>query len=61
MDLTTLTDEELDNHRREVLTEVERRERVTEAPVQVAALARSYAADGGDVSVLVDAIGGAES
>lgn len=48
MDLTTLTDEELDLHRRAVLAEQERRENLARIPEQVAELARTYAAGGGD-------------
>lgn len=48
MDLTTLTDDELDEHRRAVLAEQERRENLARIPEQVAELARTYAAGGGD-------------
>lgn len=48
MDLTTLTDDELDEHRRAVLAEQERRENLARIPEQVADLARTYTAGGGD-------------
>lgn len=44
MDLTTLTDAELDDLRIEVLTEQERRRVLVEAPAQAVALADRYAA-----------------
>lgn len=48
MDLTTLTDDELEQHRLDVLTEQERRAALATIPEQVADLARTYAAGGGD-------------
>lgn len=56
MDLRSLTDEQLDEHRRDVLREQERRQRITDTPNQVADLAAKYEADGGDRSALVAAI-----
>ena len=44
MDLTTLTDEDLDALRVAVLTEIERRSTLADAPAQAAALADRYAA-----------------
>ena len=44
MELTTMTDEELDQLRVEVLTEQERRRLIADAPAQAVALADSYAA-----------------
>ena len=44
MDLTTLTDDDLDALRIEVLTEQERRDTLANAPTQAAALAATYAA-----------------
>ena len=44
MDLTTLPDEDLDALRVAVLTEIERRRTLTDAPTQAAALADRYAA-----------------
>lgn len=48
MDLTTLTDDELEQHRLDVLTEQERRAALATIPSTVADLARTYAAGGGD-------------
>lgn len=56
MDLTTLTDDQLDEHRVAVLHEQERRRRIEDTPEQVAALVAAYAADGGDPAVLVAAL-----
>ena len=44
MELTTMTDEELDQLRVEVLTEQERRRLIADAPAQAVALADRYAA-----------------
>jgi len=46
--LRTLTAEQLDQARRDVLAEVERREALDAIPEQVADLAKTYAAGGGD-------------
>lgn len=56
MDITTLTSEDLDDLRRAVLAEQERRKRIADTPAQVAQLARAYEHDGGDTAMLVDAI-----
>jgi len=56
IDLTTLTDTELDQLRVDVAAERERRDRLTQAPAQVAEIARRYTEDGGDPTVLRDAI-----
>lgn len=48
MDLTTLTDDELDTLRRDVAAEQERRANLATIPSTVAELARTYAAGGGD-------------
>lgn len=56
MDLHTLTAEELDQARRDVLTEQERRQRLEDAPKQVADLAARFTADGGDPAALHSAI-----
>lgn len=56
MDLRALTDDQLDEHRRDVLIEQERRRRIEETPDQVADLAAAYEKDGGDCSALVAAI-----
>lgn len=46
-DVSTLTDEELNNLRLEVLNEVERRYRISAAPQQAEALSRRYLVDTG--------------
>lgn len=56
MDLTTLTDEELDGYRTNVLKEVERRANLAAIPAQVAALAQAYTSAGGDPADLTAAI-----
>lgn len=55
-DLFLLTDDELDAHRRAVLAETERRTNLAAIPGQVADLARTYAAGGGDPADLVAAL-----
>ena len=56
MDLRTLTDEELDDLRRAVQIEQERRENLAAIPDQVAALAKVYREGGGDEAALVGAL-----
>ena len=56
MDLRTLPDEQLEQHRVDVLTEQERRQRLAQAPTQVAQIARSYIEDGGSVDTLTQAV-----
>lgn len=56
MDLTTLTDEELDGHRVEVACEQERRARLAAISEQVAAAVGAWREAGRDPSELVDAI-----
>lgn len=58
MDLTKLTDEELDQHRIDVLTEQERRANLERIPEQVADLCKTYKAGGGDPAVLEQAVTG---
>ena len=53
---TTWTDDDLDRLRVAVLTEQERRTRVTAAPAQLADLTRSAIASGCDPQALVDAV-----
>lgn len=48
MDLTTLTDEQLDEHRRTVLIEQERRAKIAQLPDQLADMARDAVAAGCD-------------
>lgn len=56
MDLTSLTNEELQAHQDAVNAEQDRRWRLANTPEQVAGLARDYADGGGDPTVLVDTI-----
>ena len=56
MDLRTITDDELEQHRIDVLNEIERRQRLAQAPAQVAQIARSYIEDGGRVDTLTQAV-----
>lgn len=56
MDLRTLTDEDLDDLRRGVQIEQERRENVAAIPEQVAALAKVYREGGGDEAALMGAL-----
>ena len=56
IDLTTLTDEEFAEHRRAVLDEGERRDRLRNIPQQVADLAAAYTSGGGELSELEDAL-----
>ena len=56
MDLTTLTDAELEQHRIDVLTEIERRSNLAAIPAQVATLAAQYVAAGGEQAELAAAI-----
>ena len=48
MDLKTLSDEELDQHRRDVLQEQERRQALETIPDQIAELKAKYVEGGGD-------------
>lgn len=48
MDLTKFSDEELDQHRRDVLAEQERREALETIPQQIAELKAKYVEGGGD-------------
>ena len=56
MDLKTLTEDELEQHRVDVLTEQERRQRLSAIPTQVTQLAGQFVADGGDKTTLIDAL-----
>ena len=56
MDLKTLTEDELEQHRVDVLTEQERRQRLSTIPTQVTQLAGQFVADGGDKTTLIDAL-----
>ena len=48
MDLTTLSDEELSQHKRDVLIEEERRQARDQIPAQIANLTQRYIDAGGD-------------
>ena len=61
MDLRTLTDDELEQHRVDVLTEQERRQRLATAPQQVTQIAQAFVADGGNISELTQAVSNAEN
>ena len=56
MDLTTLTDEQLDDHRRAVLIEQERRAKLAQLPDQLAGMARDAAAAGCDRDELLERV-----
>lgn len=58
MDLSALTDDELEELRRGVLTEQERRAALATIPATVAGLADQYRAGGGDPAHLHHAIEG---
>ncbi|WP_164745271.1 hypothetical protein [Georgenia faecalis] len=57
MDLTELTNDDLDALRRDVLTEQERRAALATIPAQVAELARVYVDGGGNLETLTAALG----
>lgn len=56
MDLHAITDGDLDQLRRDVLFEQERRANLNLIPEQIASLARTYRAGGGDEQALTDAL-----
>lgn len=56
MDLTTMTDDGLDDLRRDVLNEQERRANLATIPTQIAELAGKYRDGGGDEQALADAL-----
>lgn len=56
MDLTTLTDEQLDARRRAVLIEQERRAKLEQLPDQLATMARDAAAAGCDRDELLERV-----
>lgn len=56
MDLRKLNDEDLEQHRIAVLTEIERRQDLEKIPHQVQGLVERYAWGGGDMQVLVDCV-----
>lgn len=50
-------DEKLDDHRRAILAEQERRANLAAIPEQIAAMAKTYRDGGGDEQALTDALG----
>ena len=56
IDLSTLTDEQLDEQRVAILTEQERRQRMSTIPNQIKDLADHYEAGGGSRQELLNAI-----
>ena len=55
-ELKTLSDDDLDALRIQVLNEQERRQRLSAIPTQVTQLAGQFVADGGDKTTLIDAL-----
>lgn len=55
-DLTTLSNEDLDTLRVNVLTEVERRARILSAPETIGALTVQLIHDGGDAALALQAV-----
>ena len=55
-DLTNLSDDEITQNINELLNEQERRKRLALIPLQVADLAARYTADGGNISVIQQAV-----
>ena len=58
MDYTSLTDEQLDAERIAIITEQERRQRLSTAPGQISQIATAFIADGGNIATLTDALSG---
>lgn len=56
MDLMNLTDDDLDEHRRAILTEQERRSNLAAIPEQIAVLAQTYRDGGGDEQTLIEVL-----
>lgn len=54
MDLRELSDEKLETHRIDVLTEQERRAKINAIPEQITSLRDQYLAAGGDPAALED-------
>lgn len=50
--LKDMTDDELDDHRRDVLKEIERREKLEDIPVEIGKLKKEYTAAGGNLADL---------
>ena len=60
MDYKTLTDEQLDEARQDILIEQERRANLAQIPEQIQELAAKYREGGGDRQTLEDALKEAE-
>ena len=56
MDLRDLSDDDLDQMRRDVLIEQERRANLAVIPEQIAAMAKTFRDGGGDEQALADAL-----
>lgn len=56
IDLKTLTEEEFEHHRSDLMVELERRNKLREAPIQIKSIAAEYEAMGGDKNDLFSAI-----
>lgn len=51
-DLRDMSDDELDQHRRDVLKEIERRQKLEDIPAEIGKLKKEYTAAGGDLAEL---------
>lgn len=51
-DLRDMSDDELDQHRRDVLKEIERRQKLEDIPEEIGKLKNEYAAAGGNLADL---------
>ena len=60
MDFKTLTDEQLDETRQEILIEQERRANLAQIPATIQELAAKYTEGGGDREELLKAVGDSE-
>ena len=60
MDFKTLTDEQLDETRQEILIEQERRANLAQIPETIQELAAKYTEGGGDREELIKAVGDSE-
>ena len=60
MDYKTLTDEELDKARQDILIEKERRANLAQIPATIQELAAKYTDGGGDREELLKAVGDSE-
>lgn len=61
MDFSALSDEQLSDHLNDVLNEQERRRRLSALPAQLAEMAERFVSDGGERSVLIEAVSGTSS